>query len=54
MPMLLLILALYVLAIVGIVWAAVQDGAGDMDGITVVILVVSIVWRPWAGSSCAA
>lgn len=44
MPMLLLILALYVLAIVGIVWAAVQDGAGDMDGITVVILVVSIVW----------
>ena len=44
MPMLLLILALYVLAVVGIVWAAVQDGAGDMDGITVVILVVSIVW----------
>ena len=44
MPMLLLILALYVLAIVGIVWAAVQDGAVDMDGITVVILVVSIVW----------
>ena len=44
MPMLLLILALYVLAVIGIVWAAVQDGAGDMDGITVVILVVSIVW----------
>ena len=44
MPMLLLILALYVLAVVGIVWAAVQDEAGDMDGITVVILVVSIVW----------
>lgn len=44
MPMLLLILALYVLAVVGIVWAAVQDKAGGMDGITVVILVVSIVW----------
>ncbi|OUN11202.1 SPFH domain-containing protein [Flavonifractor sp. An9] len=44
MPMLLLILALYVLAVVGIVWAAVQDEAGGMDGATVAILVVSIVW----------
>ena len=44
MPMLLLILALYVLAVVGIVWAAVQDETGGMDVAAVVILIVSIVW----------
>ena len=44
MPMLLLILALYVLAVVGIVWAAVQDETGGMDVAVVVILIVSIVW----------
>ena len=44
MPMLLLILALYVLAVVGIVWAAVQDETGGMDVAAVVILIVGIVW----------
>ena len=44
MPMLLLILALYVLAVVGIVWAAIQDETGGMDVAAVVILIVSIVW----------
>ena len=44
MPMLLLILALYELAVVGIVWAAVQDETGGMDVAAVVILIVSIVW----------
>ena len=44
MPMLLLILALYVLAVVGIVWAAVQDETGGMDVAAIVILIVSIVW----------
>ena len=44
MPMLVLILALYVLAVVGIVWAAVQDETGGMDVAAIVILIVSIVW----------
>ncbi|OUN12499.1 SPFH domain-containing protein [Flavonifractor sp. An91] len=44
MPMLLLILALYALAVVGIVWAAVRDETGGMDVGTAAILIVSIVW----------
>ena len=44
MPVLLLILALYVLAVAGIVWAAVQEETGGMGVAAVIVLAVSIVW----------
>ena len=50
MPMLLLILALYVVAVVGLVWAAIREERaeagwfGGPDGLAIAVMVVCIVW----------
>ena len=44
MPVLLITLALYVLSIAGIIFAAVQEESGRSTPVTTAVLVVGIVW----------